>query len=232
VCTEMIRSTGVSRVNNILGGASPVNLGCLLLNEPRSGNWYVGWAQCEVINLSTSSGHPRWQPTILTKRGTTPSNPTSSGLALKRRLSDSRWKQLKLLANSNGQVKIPSHHLAFKSNNPDVALPHNLGRGSSVSHMCDRAGCIKSGHLELTEHHIDNLERQRCHGVTLVVAADMIIHEVPCSHARGNSPAGKIETSCRKIRMVWLPDQSVDALIENYQQILVALRTPQSSQTQ
>jgi hypothetical protein len=231
LCSEMRAAVGFNPSVQVSGGASPVNLGCLSTNEPRSGNWYLEWAQCEIINLAApSTGHPRWQPTIVRKVGGTPVNPTSLGRLIKAHLAPAKWDSLKSLASSNGQVKIPCHHLAFRSKNPGISIPANMGRGSSMSHLCDSSGCIRGEHLELTSHHVDNLERQRCHGVTLIVAVDLILHEIPCSHGRGNIPAEQIATSCRKLRMVWLPDASVNALIETYQQILEAIATPQSSQ--
>lgn len=231
LCSEMRAAVGYTSAINVSGGASPENLGCLQLNEPRSGNWYVEWAGCEIINLAApETGHPRWQPSIV-RGGTTPSNPTSLGRLIKKHLAKNKWDALKALATSNGQVKFPCHHLAFRASNPGVGIPANMGSGASMSHLCDSRGCIRAEHLELTTQHVHNLERQRCHGVTLIVAADLIIHEVPCSHAKGLSSADKIETSCRKLRMVWLPDESVNALIDNYQHILATLTTPQSSQT-
>lgn len=232
VCSEMRNAVGYSAAIQISGGASPENLGCLASNSPRSGNWYTEWALCEIINLSApGTSHPRWQPTIVNKVGGTPTSATSLGRLVKSHLVPARWDNLKGLTTSNGQVKIPSHHLAFRACYPGVSIPANMGHGASMSHLCDSPGCIRGGHLELTAHHVANLERQRCHGVTLIVAADLIVHEVPCTHARGGNPSELIATSCRKLRMVWLPDASVNALLETYQQILQAITTPQSSQT-
>lgn len=232
LCAQMRGAVGVTTATQISGGVAPVNLGCLSTNAPRSGNWYVEWATCEVINLAApKTGHPRWQPTIITKRGDTPANPTSLGKVIKSHIADAKWQVLKGLTTSNGQVKIPCHHLTFRSLHPGVSIPANMGHGSSMSHLCDTTGCIRGGHLQLAQQHIENMERQRCHGVTLIAAADLIIHEIPCSHGTGGNTADQIATSCRKIRMVWLPDASVDALIDNYQHILQALSTtPQSSQ--
>lgn len=140
------------------------------------------------------------------------------------------WRNLKSLAGPNGQVKIPCHHLAFVAGNAGVEIPNNMGAGASMSHLCDSRGCIRETHLELTLQHVDNLERQRCPGVILIVSLDLIIHELPCAHARGNSTEERIATSCRKLVMVWLPDASTSALVENYQQYNNALATPWSSQ--
>jgi hypothetical protein len=232
VYSEMREAVGYTAALQISGGMSPEGLHCLSANLPRSGNWYMEWVRCEIINLSApGTSHPRWQPTIVNKVGGTPTRSTSLGRLLKGHLAQPKWTNLKGLTNSNGQVKFPSHHLAFRACYPGVSIPANMGHGASMSHLCDSPGCIRGEHLELTAHHVDNLDRQRCHGVTLIVAADMIIHEVPCAHGRGGSPSELIATSCRKLRMVWLPDVSVNALIETYQQILEAVTTPHASQT-
>jgi hypothetical protein len=75
-------------------------------------------------------------------------------------------------------------------------------------------------------HHVDNLEHQCCKGVTLIVGADMIIHEISCDYARGLSPSDWIASSCRKLYMVWLPNVSVNALLSTYQQLLQVVATP------
>jgi Zinc-binding loop region of homing endonuclease len=232
VYSEMRTAVGHSTLVQISGGMSPENLCCLGANSPRTGNWYMEWVRCEIINLSVpGTGHPRWQPTIVNKVGGTPTNSTSLGRLIKSHLAKAKWDNLKGLSSSNGQVKFPSHHLAFRASYPGVSIPANMGHGASMSHLCDSPGCIRGEHLELTSHHVANLERQRCHGVTLIVAADLIVHEVPCTHGRGGNPSELIATSCRKLRMVWLPDASVNALIETYQQILQAISTPHPSQT-
>ncbi len=100
----------------------------------------------------------------------------------------------------NGQVKIMLHHLVWLTSG-GVSLPANLGHGSSISHLCDNS-CVRIDHLELTTHHIDNLVRQRCTGVTLVVAKNFIVSAEPCAHARGGTFEEKVETSCRKVRVV------------------------------
>lgn len=235
----MCTTVGTSATAQVSGGASPLGLNCLPANSPRTGDWYMEWASCEIIGLLVSggaTGHPRWQPRVVNKVGNTPANPTAVGRSIRSRLRDDAWEWLKTLASSNGQVKIPRHHLAFLAGDDGMGastgLPVDLGAGSSMSHLCDSVGCIRDSHLELTLQHVDNLERQRCTGVTLIASMDLIIHEVPCGHARGGTSEERIASSCRKLRMVWLPDASVAALLDNYQQIHAALSfsTPSSSQ--
>jgi len=233
ICSGMRAAVGFDELVQISGGPSPAGLSCLGSSAPRTGDWYVSWATCEIINLAMpGTGHPRWQPTIMKRGGGTPTNPTSLGSIIKRHLSSQRWEELKGLTNSNGQVKIPCHHLAFLASDAgEVGIPANVGHGASLSHLCDSRGCIRDGHMELALQHVDNLERQRCSGVTLIVAADLIIHEVPCAHGHGYGDLTlAIMRSCRKLRMVWLPDVSINALVANYHDIVDALTTPSPSQ--
>jgi hypothetical protein len=210
---------------NVTGGPLPVNLSCLAGNHPRDGNWYYQWATCRTYNY-TGQGYPRWQPTVR-KRGSilTPDR-DGNGRAMKGVMSKDRWDRLKHLANANGQVKIPVHHLMFRATHPDIAIPDNMGQGASMSHLCDRRECVRSEHLELTEHHVDNLERQRCTGVILIVAADVIVHEVPCPHSVGETNARRIDSSCRKIRMVCLPNDAIEHLVGTFQTILALAALP------
>jgi hypothetical protein len=222
---EIDRPGSLSSAVTVTGGECPVTLSCLPGNQPRTGAWYVSWATCSVATY-LGSQHPRWQPTIV-KPGTT-STPLAEGNAhsLKDKLAPQKWGRLKNLASTNGQVKIPLHHLAFRFQNPGVQLPANLGHGASISHLCDRHGCVRPEHLELTIQHANNLERQRCMGVALVVGADVIIHEVPCPHGVGLTSEARINSSCRKLRMIWLPSASLDHLFKVHEDMLSALNLP------
>jgi hypothetical protein len=224
----MCESVGFSHRSQISGGSID-NLAALPLNEPRSGNWYKEWVRCKVVNLSLVGGHPRWQPTVI-RHGSTPASATAIGRQVKRALRTVHWTQLKLLASSNGQVKLPCHHLAYLASNPSVTIPGDMGSGSSMSHLCDTGGCIRGEHLELVTHHVENMNRQRCHGVTLIVALDLVLHEIPCSHAVGDTMAEKISSCCRKIRVIRIPDSSLDALLSTMQVIAACLNTPTASQ--
>jgi hypothetical protein len=225
----MRESVGCSHRSQISGGSID-NLAALPANEPRSGNWYKAWVRCKIVNLTPSGGHPRWQPTVI-RGGRTPTSTTAIGRQIKGALSRSRWARLKLLASSNGQVKFPCHHLAFLAKDPSKKIPDDMGSGSSMSHLCDSIGCIRGEHLELVTHHVENMDRQRCHGVTLIVALDLVLHEIPCSHAVGDTMDAKISSCCRKIRVIKIPDSSLDALLSAMQVLTAAcLNTPTASQ--
>jgi len=235
----MRNSVGTNEHIQILGGGEGFTteglraLDCLPTNVPRTGGWYADWACCDVINLSLRGGHPRWQPRVLAG-GLTPANPTAVGRLIKDVLREQSWNELKLQASGSGQVKIPCHHLAFLAFvMGGVGIPDNMGAGASMSHLCDTVGCIRQDHLELTLQHMDNLERQRCRGVTLIVTLDLIIHEVPCDHGRGLSAPERIASSCRRVKIIWLPDASVRGLLTNHQEIAFAMAassSPPSSQ--
>lgn len=108
------------------------------------------------------------------------------------RLSEERFEEL----TPYNALKLTTYHLTFKKANPTVVLPMNLGSGSAISHYCDNQ-CTSPDHLELVTQ-IDNMSRQRCTGVTLIVMSNKwIIHEEPCPHGNGT-----INGSCRKVRII------------------------------
>jgi len=64
----------------INGGMAPLGLNCLATNSPRTGEWYMEWARCEIIRLaSLDASHPRWQPTVVSKVGATPVSTKAAG---------------------------------------------------------------------------------------------------------------------------------------------------------
>lgn len=119
------------------------------------------------------------------------------------------------------------HHLAVRKAN--LELPSNLGSGSSVSHLCDRIGCIKLEHLEISSQHQENLTRQRCQGLTLVIAdvlgAPQILTINPCVHG---IRLGGVKGTCRKLRLVTLDGPAVIQLCEQVSLLLESL-TPVAS---
>jgi len=228
----MCDSVGFTFTSQITGG-SIVNLAPISGNAPRSGNWYKEWVKCKVIRLDLEGGHPRWQPRIKNKEGVTPTSHTALGRLIKKRLTKESWSALKVIAGSKGQLKLPCHHLAYLAAKSGSQIPDDMGSGSSLSHLCDVKGCIRGEHLELTTEHVDNLVRQRCHGVTLLVAYDFILHEIPCGHASGDTLLEKVESSCRKLRVVNIPDSSLNELMATMQALAdVGTITPQASQSQ
>lgn len=120
-------------------------------------------------------------------------------------------------------VKISRHLLAYSAGRKedDPLIPLTLGKGASISHYCDTRSCIEKSHLVVEGAHRDNLIRQRCKGVQIVVSTwnRRILHEEPCVHgvdaARKMSqrlvgPAAlnaqsleqRLLLSCRKVHVV------------------------------
>lgn len=224
-------NVGTEDRRQITGDGDPVGLAALHANGGRCGQWYMEWVKCEIANLSVTGGHPRWQPRIRSSStGLTPSSLLTVGRQMKASLSANAWATLKVMVPGD-QIKMQIHHLSFRRQHPHLQLPGNLGHGSSISHLCDQAGCVRGTHLELAAQHATNLVRQRCIGVTLIAGLDLIILELPCAHSVGNSALERINTSCRKIHMIRLPDDSIEALVLSYQELAEALASRQSSQT-
>jgi len=218
--------------------AEPQMLGTLFSSTPcvasmgiKDGGFWLEWASCEVVNLSLASGHPRWQPRITSGySGNTPSSTTATGRLIKTALNPARWDALKTLVQPSGQAKVQIHHLALRRQN--IVLPANLGNGASVNHFCDRSGCCKEGHLSLTMAHVQNLNRQRCTGMTLLVAnilgGDLLILEQPCLHAVGVTVDERRATCCRKLHIVNLDPNGVQSILDAATTI-VNLFTPPSA---
>lgn len=190
----------------------------------RNGQWYLAWAQCHLSKLKAEGNHPRWQPRILDeKTRRTPATLSSVGKSIKEALVKKGflgvWLDLKHIAekSSKGQIKIPLHHLAFKSGDENETVLTNMGTGSSISHLCDKWGCIRVEHLEHCVEHIDNLARQRCTGVTLFCVAGQIAAECPCEHGVGDDIESQIERSCRKLRVFQFSDDQARSLLSSLQ---------------
>lgn len=112
-------------------------------------------------------------------------------------------------------VKFQTHHVAYNATSKrDAApLPLNLGSGASVSHLCNTAGCCSGEHLQVETLHRENLVRQRCRGVLLLVHNSVIVQEQPCSHADMTQPFNdQILSSCRKVQIVVVSQPAAEAI--------------------
>lgn len=176
----------------------------------RDGRWYVeNYASHRLVDLKVGVNqktgnreHPRWQLNITGLASGTAAN------AVKRSLTERSWRNLVAVAGGAKQVKLQCHHVAYNASSRRDAtpLPGDLGRGSSVSHLCDTAGCVEPEHLEVASTHAENMDRQRCVGVLLCLVDGFITQEVPCTHGRGDSDSDRIQTSCRRVR-IFQPDE-------------------------
>jgi hypothetical protein len=196
------------------------------LSGPRDGPWYKAWATYEVVTSNAKSeDHPRWQIAVDAGFGSVASK-------IQSRVSQRTWFAMKALVPAGAasrQLKVQVHHVAYAALpvKEQLPIPTNAGSGGSISHACDQKGCIASRHLSSTPVHRDNMSRQRCPGVTLVVCAGQVVKEIPCPHAISNPAAedltdlvpdaspearvahGLIQRSCIGITWVELVDADV-----------------------
>ena len=91
---------------------------------------------------------------------------------------------------------------------PTQKIPESDG---SISHLCDRRGCIRLEHLEATSV-ADNNARQRCKGITLHLFRGYIIRESPCAHAHGDTIEAQLRTSCMKLRLFEFDDHDLKTM--------------------
>jgi hypothetical protein len=186
-----------------------------------AGPFWVDWARCDLVGLATTDGgHPRWQPRVKTAAsGLTPASLTSLGQQVKSVLTEAHWEQLK---QNGSQAKIQCHHLAVRCSTGHPLLPALLGAGSSVSHLCDQLGCARPEHLEISASHIDNLSRQRCRGVTLMVYDGVITYVIPCTHGSLSGSVGQLEEeimgSCREVDVHVIPETAAQAIVARTQE--------------
>jgi len=103
-------------------------------------------------------------------------------------------------------VKVGAHLLAWKSANLATQMPHNLGAGASISHLCDTHSCCRRDHLMLAVAHQANMDRQRCRGVILVSVDGDIVHQEQCPHDTSND----FSESCRRIHVITLDNVNGD----------------------
>ena len=189
------------------------------------GSGWCAFARCEVVRLGTGSRehpqHPRWQVRVVAGDGGEPSV-SSVGGKVKRALDPTGWQALVGLGGVGGQVKLFCHHVSYAASvsMASALLPLNNGAGGSVSHHCDQIGCICPEHLSTAVNHHDNLVRQRCPGVFVVVYGDQILVERPCSHGSGLSQPEKLRSSCRKVLTIRLPDDAAARVHQLYEEFL------------
>ena len=179
------------------------------------GTWWADLFTCEIVELK-SDDHPRWQ-VDLNGAG------RSSNVGKVREVLTVQSFSL-LEATSTGgvkkMVKLPCHHVAYNadlSRRDTAPLPLDAGAGGSLSHTCDKRGCVRVSHLEVTKEHQSNLNRQRCQGPSLLVFQGVIVQELPCAHAQGGSPEDCLRNSCvGNVQLHTLTDASAGAVASLY----------------
>lgn len=175
------------------------------------GSWWVDLCKCEIVGLK-SEDHPRWQVDL---NGTG----KSSNVAMVREILSAQSFSLFQAASTEGVkkvVKLPCHHVAYNadlSRRGTAPLPLDAGAGGSLSHTCDKTGCVRVRHLEVTSEHITNLYRQRCQGPSLLVFRGVIVQERPCAHAQGGTQEELLCNSCLgSVQVHTLTDASAGAI--------------------
>lgn len=195
---------------------SGMSLGQLCLLKDKSGSGRTGafwatWIQCFTFRgiALFGDGHYRWQPRIPSGKAAGPKSGSVARL-LMTELSSSSWQRLIGLGSEHKQLKVFTHHVAYLAH--VGILPADLGKGSSIDHLCGQRGCHNPKHLDLAVEHRTNVARINCEGIILLVLQDTyIIQEFPCSHAKSGLDHDKaILDSCRKLRVLRLDDKTVD----------------------
>lgn len=139
----------------------------------------------------------------------------SLGQKLKSVLSSPSWALVK--SGCNSQVKKPTlhlsgHHIALAARllNDPAPIPLDCGKGGSVSHICDVAGCIKPSHVLKALKHKANMARINCPGSQLITYGLVILEFRPCAHAE-RDPFGLIDNStcCARLNHTDLADLRV-----------------------
>lgn len=174
----------------------------------RDGRWWTDLLTCEAYGKPDVKDHPRWQIDV----------DSQDGLVhrVQKLLSVESFAKFKSLATvgDKSMVKLQRHHVALnadRSRSDGPLIPSDSGKGGSVSHLCDRKGCVRACHLETAAVHKTNLSRQRCQGVMLLCLQGVIVQEQPCAHAQAGdgSLASMLQNSCLgNIRVLVVSDES------------------------
>ena len=154
---------------SVRAGAAPVVL-------TRTGEHWLTWATCMMVRSKAAQVFNRLQLDVSVEK-----KPAVLRQAI--------WNAL-FLGIPEKRVGTPStrtqsfmaHHIGWAVRKDGGPLQDTAGRGGSFSHLCDAGECIEPTHLVFTAQHRDNMARQRCPGLTLVLHNRVIIQESPCIH--------------------------------------------------
>jgi len=184
-----------------------------ILVETHRGQWWMDWVECCLF-------FPKDAPTPLAPPNTDQMVQLGRCPIGVRSSIFNEWK------GTSHVVKLFPYHIAFRQAHAGTLLPNDLGRGSLVSHYCDISGCTRRDHLALTARHVfghvENMERQRCQGATLITFNGIIIKEVPCAH----DEAGDFSQSCRKISVISLDHLQGLLMISSQPNAVILLPAP------
>jgi hypothetical protein len=175
------------------------------------GSWWVDLFKCEIVELK-SDDHPRWQVDL------NGAGKTSNVVKVREILTVQSFSLFEATSTEGTKkvVKLPCHHVAYNadlSRRDAAPLPLDAGAGGSLSHTCDKRGCVRVSHLEVTSEHASNLNRQRCQGPSLLVFRGVIVQERHCAHAQGGTHEERLRNSCvGSVQMHVLTDASAGAI--------------------
>jgi len=159
------------------------------------GKHWLAWATCKMVQSQAAQTFNRQQLDVAyTKK------PAIVRQALWTALFQGVTERRSGTASTRTQPFM-AHHIGWAVNKEGGPLTNRTGRGASVSHRCDAGECIQPSHLVFTAHHRDNMARQRCPGLVLVVKDGVIIEEKPCIHDAQPTDPEHLDT-CRHITMV------------------------------
>jgi len=164
-----------------------------IVQVTQTGKWWMDWSQCFVF-------YPGAAPAPVVPPG------AHQVMTLARCPVGVRSSTFNTWIGNKANVKVMAHVVAWKSRNLATPVPHDLGRGSSVSHLCDTSSCCRREHLLLAAAHLANMDRQRCRGVLLVCVEGLIIRQERCPHDSTNN----FGESCRRIHAIFLDNVKGD----------------------
>lgn len=178
-------------------------------DNTRDGAWYLKIVSCRVWDTKQQgSDHPRWQVKLAELGSGT------RAARIRKVLSKEAWETL--TKDFPTTFKPMVHHIVYNADprRETTPLPLNGGAGGSTSHLCDVRGCL--AHLEASPVHRNNMDRQRCSGITLLCHKGFILQEWPCAHGERGAASQSLEAmilgSCRKVRLLDLDESAVLAV--------------------
>ena len=164
-----------------------------IVQVTQTGQWWMDWSQCCIF-------FPGAVPNPVTPP------PASMVLTLSRCPAGIRDSIFQPWIGVKSNVKVMAHVVGWKSHHIATPVPHDLGRGSSISHLCDTASCCRRDHLTLAPAHQANMDRQRCRGVLLVCVEGLIVRQERCPH----DITYDFSESCRRLHVISLDNVKGD----------------------
>ena len=167
-----------------------------------TGKHWLEWATCTMIRSNAAQVFNRLQLDVSVEK-----KPT----VVRQAIWDALFEGVQERRPNTPSTRVQTfmaHHIGWAVRKEGGPLLDTAGRGGSVSHRCDAGECITPTHLVFTAQHRDNLARQRCPGLTLIVFNKVIIQESPCIHDSNPADVERMDT-CRHITVIELTTQAL-----------------------